>query len=267
MRMDRPRASRRARGHRRGRRARAASRRRSLLGRTRRRLGGPDLRGHRCRALPRQPIERPDGLCGGGRGVAARRAGRAGVRADDAGGAGWRATSCAVRSAGEMRAAMGRHAAGADAVVMAAAVADYTPGRRGRARSKRPMVPLELTLVRTHRHPRRARAGARRRARRCSSASRPRPAIRRPRAREKLRRKHVDLIVANDISRADAGFDTDTNAAMFISADGEKSSSRAERTRSRARVEDSGQRRAAPGLGRAAGVQHGREAGSPRRDE
>ena len=43
----------------------------------------------------------------------------------------------------------------------------------------------------------------------------------RPRARQKLASKQVDLIVANDVSRADAGFDTDTNAATFISADGE----------------------------------------------
>jgi phosphopantothenoylcysteine decarboxylase/phosphopantothenate--cysteine ligase len=31
----------------------------------------------------------------------------------------------------------------------------------------------------------------------------------------------VDLIVANDVSREGAGFDTDTNAAVLISADGE----------------------------------------------
>ena len=43
----------------------------------------------------------------------------------------------------------------------------------------------------------------------------------RPRARQKLAAKQVDLIVANDVSRDDAGFDTDTNAAVFISADGE----------------------------------------------
>ena len=29
------------------------------------------------------------------------------------------------------------------------------------------------------------------------------------------------MIVANDVSREDAGFDTETNAAVFISADGE----------------------------------------------
>jgi len=43
----------------------------------------------------------------------------------------------------------------------------------------------------------------------------------RPRARQKLASKHVDLIVANDVSREDAGFDADTNAAVFVSPDGE----------------------------------------------
>jgi phosphopantothenoylcysteine decarboxylase/phosphopantothenate--cysteine ligase len=43
----------------------------------------------------------------------------------------------------------------------------------------------------------------------------------RPRARKKLASKHIDLIVANDVSRADAGFDTDTNAAFLIAGDGE----------------------------------------------
>ena len=42
----------------------------------------PDLRGHRPGALRRQPVERPDGLCRGARGGAARRGGRAGHRAD-----------------------------------------------------------------------------------------------------------------------------------------------------------------------------------------
>ena len=41
------------------------------------------------------------------------------------------------------------------------------------------------------------------------------------RARTKLTAKQVDLIVANDVSRDDAGFDTETNAAYLISADDE----------------------------------------------
>ena len=40
------------------------------------------------------------------------------------------------------------------------------------------------------------------------------------RATEKLRKKHVDLIVANDVSRSDAGFDVDTNAVTIIGAAG-----------------------------------------------
>ena len=38
-------------------------------------------------------------------------------------------------------------------------------------------------------------------------------------AREKLTRKKIDLIVANDVARPDAGFEVDTNAATLISHD------------------------------------------------
>ncbi|MCP3985173.1 MAG: bifunctional phosphopantothenoylcysteine decarboxylase/phosphopantothenate--cysteine ligase CoaBC [bacterium] len=40
-------------------------------------------------------------------------------------------------------------------------------------------------------------------------------------ARRKLARKGCDLLVANDISRVDAGFDTDSNAVTFVSPGGE----------------------------------------------
>jgi phosphopantothenoylcysteine decarboxylase/phosphopantothenate--cysteine ligase len=39
-------------------------------------------------------------------------------------------------------------------------------------------------------------------------------------AAQKLRNKRVDLIVANDVSRADAGFDVDTNEVTLVSHDG-----------------------------------------------
>jgi phosphopantothenoylcysteine decarboxylase / phosphopantothenate---cysteine ligase len=39
-------------------------------------------------------------------------------------------------------------------------------------------------------------------------------------ATSKRERKHADLIVANDVSRADAGFDVDTNAVTIVGADG-----------------------------------------------
>ena len=40
------------------------------------------------------------------------------------------------------------------------------------------------------------------------------------RAAEKLRAKQVDLIVANDVSRSDAGFDVDTNEVTLVSENG-----------------------------------------------
>ena len=44
--------------------------------------------------------------------------------------------------------------------------------------------------------------------------------VRRARAPRSASAKHVDLIVANDVSRADAGFDVDTNAVTIVGADG-----------------------------------------------
>jgi phosphopantothenoylcysteine decarboxylase/phosphopantothenate--cysteine ligase len=40
-------------------------------------------------------------------------------------------------------------------------------------------------------------------------------------ARRKIVRKGCDLLVANDVSRSDAGFDVDTNAVHFVTPDGE----------------------------------------------
>ena len=42
-----------------------------------------------------------------------------------------------------------------------------------------------------------------------------------PAAQRKLERKGCDLIVANDVSRGDAGFDVDTNAVSFVWPEGE----------------------------------------------
>ena len=128
-----------------------------------------------------------------------------------------------VRSAEEMARAVTLHAREADAVVMAAAVADYTL-ERGAAGAKidKNDAPLTLTLVRT---PDilaalgRARGAAARPVLVGFAAETGDP---RPRARQKLRAKQLDLIVANDVSRQDAGFDVDTNAAVLISADGEE---------------------------------------------
>ena len=42
-------------------------------------------------------------------------------------------------------------------------------------------------------------------------------------ARRKLAAKQVDLIVASDVSRPDAGFEVETNVATLVSAEGETS--------------------------------------------
>jgi phosphopantothenoylcysteine decarboxylase / phosphopantothenate---cysteine ligase len=123
-----------------------------------------------------------------------------------------------VRSAHEMEAAVQQQAAGADIVVMAAAVADYTPDRRAPGKIEKADAPLDLRLV-----PAPDILAGLGRARGTSdkpvlvgfAAESGDPTAR---GREKLLRKRVDFIVANDISRSDAGFDADTNAVVIISA-------------------------------------------------
>ena len=41
-------------------------------------------------------------------------------------------------------------------------------------------------------------------------------------ARRKLSEKRADMIVANDVSRADAGFEVDTNEVVLVSRSGEE---------------------------------------------
>jgi phosphopantothenoylcysteine decarboxylase/phosphopantothenate--cysteine ligase len=144
----------------------------------------------------------------------------------------------AVRSARAMASAMAQHAPGADAVVMAAAVADYTPERAADAKIAKQDGPLTITFVRTPdilAELGRARGGA------------PTPVLigfaaetgdPRPRARQKLAAKQVDLIVANDVSRPEAGFDVETNAATFIAADGEEDQPLQSKTALAARILD-----------------------------
>jgi phosphopantothenoylcysteine decarboxylase/phosphopantothenate--cysteine ligase len=130
-----------------------------------------------------------------------------------------------VRSAEQMREAVDRVAHEADIVVMAAAVADYAPegGQvAGKIDKGADAARLELKLVRTTDIL--AELGRRR-----GAAARPiligfaaqsgDPVVQ---GRDKRRRKSVDMIVANDISRSDAGFDVATNAATLITAEGEE---------------------------------------------
>jgi phosphopantothenoylcysteine decarboxylase / phosphopantothenate---cysteine ligase len=125
-----------------------------------------------------------------------------------------------VRSAEQMHTAVQRHALDADIIVMAAAVADYTPARRAPGKIEKTDAPLELALVRTPDIL--ATLGEMR-------AGKPKPVLvgfaaesGHPveRGRQKLVRKGADLIVANDISLEGSGFDSELNAASIISRDG-----------------------------------------------
>jgi phosphopantothenoylcysteine decarboxylase/phosphopantothenate--cysteine ligase len=123
-----------------------------------------------------------------------------------------------IRSAAEMHVAVMAHVEECDAVIMAAAVADYTP-MAGRADQKLvkgdEVVTIELMLAPDIL----AELGKWRDGRKlpvlvgfsaeCSDSNQ--------RAKKKLEAKKLDLIVANNVSRPDAGFDVETNVATLIS--------------------------------------------------
>ena len=128
-----------------------------------------------------------------------------------------------VRSASEMRTAVMAHVADADALVMAAAVGDYTvaggaqpqkiPGDRDRMTVTLSKTPDILAEVGTWRQGRASPVLVGFAAETSNVVDR---------ARAKLRAKQVDFIVANDVSRVDAGFEVETNAATIISPDREE---------------------------------------------
>jgi phosphopantothenoylcysteine decarboxylase/phosphopantothenate--cysteine ligase len=127
-----------------------------------------------------------------------------------------------VRSAADMHAAVMARAKDADVVIMAAAVADYTPAAGAEPQKiAKTGEGLTLTLTKTRdilADLGRMRAeGGGHRPLLVGFAAETHDVI--AHAREKLTRKQIDLIVANDVARADAGFEVDTNAATLISHD------------------------------------------------
>ena len=124
----------------------------------------------------------------------------------------------AVRSAADMHEAVMRAASNADVVIMAAAVADYGPASPAAQKVTKADGPLTLTLQRTKDilgdlGSMRAGLGGERPIL-VGFAAETQDLL--ARAREKRARKKVDLIVANDVSQPDQGFDADTNAVTII---------------------------------------------------
>ncbi len=123
-----------------------------------------------------------------------------------------------VQTAAEMQDAVMGRAPAADVIVMAAAVADFRPKEPpNRKLKKREGVP-DIVLEPTHDF--------------LVDLGRDKPAgqvlvgLRAEtddlveHATEKLRAKRLDLIVANDVSQPDAGFEVDTNRVVILDADG-----------------------------------------------
>jgi phosphopantothenoylcysteine decarboxylase/phosphopantothenate--cysteine ligase len=128
-----------------------------------------------------------------------------------------------VTTAAEMRDAVVPRAAHADVVIMAAAVADYAPAAAPQQKIHKDSDTLTLSLVRTPdilAELGTQRAGGERPLL-VGFAAETTDVV--ASARRKQREKRIDLVVANDVSRTDAGFEVDTNEVTLISADGEES--------------------------------------------
>ena len=122
-----------------------------------------------------------------------------------------------VRTAEEMRRAVLEHSAQANMVVMAAAVADYRPAAASTSKIHRggehlvleleptPDILAELSAARGNR----ILIGFAAETDRVVES-----------ARAKLARKGADIMVANDVTREGAGFDTDTNVVTLLFRDG-----------------------------------------------
>ena len=120
-----------------------------------------------------------------------------------------------VSSAADMLAAVLAHFEACDVLMMAAAVADWRPRAVATTKLKKSGAPLSIELVPTQD---------------VLLAVKPMKGNRLvvgfaaetgdvvPEARRKLATKALDLIVANDVSRTDAGFAVDTNLVTLISA-------------------------------------------------
>ena len=117
-----------------------------------------------------------------------------------------------VRSATEMKEAIDSHYDSADAVIMAAAVADYRVAEvAGNKIKKQETMTLELVknpdIL--------ASLGDRKQHQKLIGfAAETQDVI--TYGKEKVRKKNLDMLVANDVSKSNAGFDVDTNEVTFI---------------------------------------------------
>jgi phosphopantothenoylcysteine decarboxylase/phosphopantothenate--cysteine ligase len=124
-----------------------------------------------------------------------------------------------VNTAEEMRQAVLEHRSKYDVILKAAAVLDYKPRQRSKHKIKKLEDIQTLELVRNPDIL--AELGCSKGNSRCllvGFAAETQDLL--ANASEKLRQKNLDMVVANDVSREDAGFEADTNIVKIIYRDG-----------------------------------------------
>ncbi len=127
-----------------------------------------------------------------------------------------------VQSAAQMHQAVLDETARADVLIMAAAVADFRPAQAAAQKIKKQSGPPQLILEPTidilaSVAKSRAQSGFPRRV--IGFAAESQSLL--ENARAKLAAKSLDMIVANDISAADAGFEVSTNRVSLLTPDGQ----------------------------------------------
>lgn len=119
-----------------------------------------------------------------------------------------------IETAAQMKKAVTRAMAQADALIMAAAVADYQPKEVAKAKIKKETLSLTLELVRTPDILKEVKGDFLK----VGFATESENIV--ANARQKLEKKQLDIIVANDITDKESGFGTDTNKVTLIDRDG-----------------------------------------------
>ncbi|MAF85133.1 MAG: bifunctional phosphopantothenoylcysteine decarboxylase/phosphopantothenate--cysteine ligase CoaBC [Dehalococcoidales bacterium] len=123
-----------------------------------------------------------------------------------------------VETALQMKEAVTQAVTQADALIMAAAVADYQPRSAAKAKIKKETADLSLELIRTPDIL--AEVGGN--LVKVGFAAESENVV--ENARSKLEQKQLDIIIANDITDVDSGFGTDTNKVTIINRDGKTES-------------------------------------------
>ena len=125
-----------------------------------------------------------------------------------------------VKSAQQMFEAVKEEAADADIVIMAAAVADYRPSEVYDQKVKKSDAEMSIALTRTQDILKYLGENRTAKTFLCGFSMETEHVVKN--SRKKLEKKNLDMIVANNLKTAGAGFGTDTNVITIITKDSEQ---------------------------------------------